>query len=875
MVAWVAKLTRRNSSVVWGVILILGIVAGIFGELAADENQASGLAAQALHASAALPADAIGALTGTSADASSPNLTLVRERLALLQTFIPDAHLLFIVRVDPATGKVAYLADSGKPGSGGLLPGDTYANAALLPALKRVTATNIPSAQGPVSDVAGTWAMGFAPITGGSAVGEVLGVDVAASAWTRSAWMRGFHDALYTWLILGLPFGILREMRGRGEQRKAIRNLLGAIEQSHSAVMIIDLDNCIEYVNASLCEQVGYTRRELLGRPWRDFQQPETPAERLADMSAAVRSGNSWRGEWFNRRRNGEIFPVRGVLSPVRDRDGRMTCFVAVFEDMTELKRSEAALLAALGRAEAGDRAKSQFLATMSHEVRTPLNGIVGFTSLLLGMPLTPEQDEYIQIIRSNGEALIQLTGDILDFAHIESGSLKLEPKPCSPRVFVEATLDLLAVQAAAKKIELVHWVDDSVPALIVVDEARVRQVLVNLAGNAVKFTEEGEVGITVRAEPRDGDESGRNWLLTFTVRDTGIGIAPEDHAKLFKPFNQVDVSDTRRHGGTGLGLAISKNLVEMMGGSIAVDSGAGRGSAFTFILPVVAEAVPARAIPDLTGIRVALVARPGPFRREFAQLARRWGVQLAELEKCADLVRCKRDLTFIEVHPKLAQCLAAQPGETPDPACELETGFVSGVDGRQFPWLPESTYAIVPITLARELRSAMRGSFAHLINKPLHHEAMTDLVSGARAAAAPEDRPSRFELNILVAEDNAINQRLVQKLLWNLGCTSILVENGRAAIDELSRAAEHYNLVLMDLHMPEVDGLEAIQKIRAGEAGGRAKGLWIAALTADARGEQKERVMAAGGNDYIVKPIKLGELADALRRYQAAAKLL
>jgi len=185
----------------------------------------------------------------------------------------------------------------------------------------------------------------------------------------------------------------------------------------------------------------------------------------------------------------------------VKNRDGSLACFVAVFEDMTEAKRAEGTLREALGRAEAGDRAKSQFLATMSHEVRTPLNGIIGFTSLLLETQLTPEQEEYIQIIRTSGEALIQLTGDILDFAHIESGSLKLDLRPCNPRACIEETLDLIAVQAARKRIELLHWVDDDVPAVILADEARLKQVLVNLAGNAVKFTEAGEIEMMVKAE--------------------------------------------------------------------------------------------------------------------------------------------------------------------------------------------------------------------------------------------------------------------------------------------------------------------------------------------------------------------------------------
>jgi CheY-like chemotaxis protein len=389
--------------------------------------------------------------------------------------------------------------------------------------------------------------------------------------------------------------------------------------------------------------------------------------------------------------------------------------------------------------------------------------------------------------------------------------------------------------------------------------------VLVNLAGNAVKFTDAGEVEVTVRAEKGAAAGVAADWLLTFTVRDTGIGIAATDQEKLFKPFNQVDVSTTRRHGGTGLGLAISKNLLQLMGGKISLESGVGRGSTFTFTLPAAAAPALERARPDIAGLRIALAAKPGPFRTEFARLAHRWRAQLVEVDTAAGLPDVAWDVALVEADAELAHSLAAAGGRPP-PAL----GVLRALDAKDA-WPVDRTYAIVPLSLPRELRLVLQGRFHDLINKPLHHDAMLDLLAGARPVAAVEERPARFELNVLVAEDNVVNQRLVQKLLWNLGCTFTVTENGRAALAELTRAAEQYHLVLMDLHMPELDGLTAIEKIRGGEAGAHARNLWIAALTADARAEQKERVRAAGGNDYVVKPIKLGELADALRRYVAA----
>jgi PAS domain S-box-containing protein len=488
-------------------------------------------------------------------------------------------------------------------------------------------------------------------------------------------------------------------------QQEVIRSLSEAIDQSFSAVMITDLDSRIEYVNEGLCRQIGYSREDLVGKNWRDFKQPETAPELLAELVATVRAGKPWRNEWYNRRRNGELYLVRGCVSPVRDRNGQLACFVTIFEDMTETRRSESTMREALDRAAEGERSKSRFLATMSHEMRTPLNGIAGFTSLLRGTMLTTEQDEFVENIRSSCEALILLTDDILELARMEGGKLALEPAFCDPRQCLDDVLDLLAVRANEKDLELLHWVDEGVPPNIVVDEMRLRQVLIHLIGNAVKFTRKGEVEVTVRAE-----EAAGQWKLAFAVRDTGIGIATGDLEKLFKPFSQVDESSTRRYGGTGLGLAISKNLVQLMGGEIVTESTPGQGSTFSFALPVAVESFAPRSPPDLGQRRVALAARPGPFRREFARLAQRWNLTLVELDTPEEMAAASWDVGFIEVDTAMARTMAA---------CA--------------PRSPEKTYAIVAANLPRELRAALRGHFHLLLNKPLHHDALPYLIVSSR----------------------------------------------------------------------------------------------------------------------------------------------
>jgi CheY-like chemotaxis protein len=491
----------------------------------------------------------------------------------------------------------------------------------------------------------------------------------------------------------------------------------------------------------------------------------------------------------------------------------------------------------------------------MSHEVRTPLNGIVGFTSLLLDTPLTPEQREYVQTIRLSTEALIQLTGDILDFARIESGKLKLDPVACDPRECVEAALDMLAPKADPKKIELLHRVADDVPGAVVTDSGRLRQVLANLIGNAVKFTENGEVEVAVRRLPAEGEVTtsgspAETCLLEFTVRDTGIGIAPEHHGKLFRAFTQVDESTTRRYGGTGLGLAICRNLVELMGGTIDLQSEPGRGSTFTFTIRALV-AGPPHAPRDLGGLRLGLAIAQRALRGELAALVRRSGGAVVEVDHPSLFAKEDVDIVLVE----------AGEETTNDPSIPAALEAVE----------PDKRLGLIPITLSNELRSSLRAHFRLLINKPVHHDAFLGLLAGSLGGVpTPPAPPVHYGYRVLVAEDNAVNQRLVHRVLINLGCKPTAAENGRRVLDMLRQHADAFDFVLLDLHMPEIDGIAALRDIRSGSAGPAAQGIWIIALTADVREEQRVRGMAEGLNDYLTKPLKPTDLESALKRFRA-----
>ena len=862
------RLKKLSISLVAVLIGAGGVAAGLGAYRQARHRIIGEVALGAARSAVAFDARELAMLTATRADVSGPLYGRVHARLDRFLQADPRVRSVRLVRYEKERNRLVLLAAAVRQDSrDDPQPGDIYDSLAASTALQRVLASGLPEADGPFEAEDTAWMRGFAAIENTTADDDgpptVLMLGFLPGEWRRELWLAAGVGAFSVWLLIGLPFAVSVSWRRQREQREVIRNLSEAMEQAHSALMIIDLEHRIEYANAGLCRQSGYTRRELIGRSWRELQEPDTSPDLMADLVTTVRAGRPWRGEWTNRRKDGSAYPVRGIISPVFRRNGRLACMVVVFEDTTEFKRTEAVLRDAKERAEAGDRAKGLFLATMSHEVRTPLNGIVGFAGLLLETPLTPEQREYTETIRGSSEALIQLTGDILDYARVESGRLKLEPQLCDPRDCIEDAFDLLAAKAAEKKIELLHWVDDDVPSVIFADGGRLRQVLVNLVNNGIKFTGSGEVEVCARvvtgpeadaiSGPADMPASGASAVLAFSVRDTGIGIAPDQHARLFRPFSQIDDSTTRRYGGSGLGLAICRNIVELMGGTIAVASEVNRGSVFTVLVrvPVPGGESAAPPLASLAGVRLAVAAAAPGLRGELARLGARAGASVLETDP-VNLTRGPAwDLAVVDLNEKLAAEFVVRPPS----AASLP---------------PARTIALVPISLSMAHRTALRDRFRLLVNKPAHHDALLTLLATPIGADVPKAEPEAagFGLNVLIVEDNAVNQRLAQKVVGNLGCRSATAPNGRIALDELRRFA--HDFVLMDLHMPEMDGVTAIEEIRRGTAGEDRRDVWIVALTADAREEQKDRVRAAGANDYLTKPIRVPELTAALQRFVA-----
>jgi len=666
--------------------------------------------------------------------------------------------------------------------------------------------------------------------------------------------------------------------RAAADLRESEARFRGTFENAAVGIAHCDLEGRWLRVNRAFCAIVGHPPEALLGRPFSEITHPDDLALGPADFSRLARGE---RGPYSVEKRyvrgDGGMVWVKLYISLQRDEEGEPAYVIAVLEDIGGRKRLEAELRRAKEQAEAASRAKDEFLANVSHEIRTPLNAILGMTELTLETPLTDDQRQCLKTVRSAAEGLVRIVDDVLDYAKIAAGKLEVDASEFSLRAAVGDILRFLGPRAHAKRLELVSQVRDDVPDALIGDAGRLRQVLLNLVANAVKFTEAGEVFVLVERDEAVG--GGGDVGLRVKVSDTGIGIPAREQARIFRAFEQEDASTTRRFGGTGLGLTIAARLAALMGGGISVESEPGRGSTFTLTARFAARPEPSGPPAGLDpgpprGRSVLVVDDNATARRVLEGWLSGWGLKAASAAS---------GMAALD-----ALWRAAARGRRPDVV--LLDARMPDVDGLALAAKIRASdeLAGLPIVMmttgdepgdlarGRELRVAAR------LLKPIRpdelRQALARVLGGepgppAEAAPAVEAHPSVEAVagpSILVAEDDEFNARFLVRLLERRGCAVEVAVDGREAIAKALDPARPFDLMLLDVHMPEVDGFGVVRAIRGAEAERGGRRLPIAALTARSRRGDRELCLAAGMDDYLTKPVRTDRLFAAVDRLAA-----
>ncbi|MCA6107498.1 PAS domain-containing hybrid sensor histidine kinase/response regulator [Bradyrhizobium cenepequi] len=647
------------------------------------------------------------------------------------------------------------------------------------------------------------------------------------------------------------------------ELQEAEQRARSLFESQSDLIVLRDSDGMITFVNDAYCDLAGKPRDELIGShfAFEVLEQGEVALEpsgaRTYDQKIASPSEPRW------------IAWREGL---VRTDAGRPAEMQSVGRDVTDRTESERALAEARDQADAANRAKSRFLAMASHEIRTPLNGIIGMSGLLMDTPLTPEQMTYAKAVKTSGDALLSLIEELLDYSKIEAGKIDLEERPFALSKLIEDVTELLAPRAEAKGIEIAAYIDERLPIDVVGDAARLRQVLLNLAGNAIKFTAAGGVALVVQPGIRPNE-------ISFLVRDTGIGIAPEAQQRIFREFEQADEGIARSYGGTGLGLSISDRIVKRMGGRIALASTPGAGSTFEVSIPLASSdsnGPPMFSPPDLAGRSIMLVAPQGIEATLISHRLQRWGAQICMVSDAmvAEALLPESSWHAVLIDHALGAAEIGHLGE----AARLH-----------------ATQRLVMFTPAtrQELQPSADSPFTGYLVKPLRAVSLAARLTATPEIASPsvaaeslveqieagpaQDSWSDKRLSILVAEDNEINALLMRSLLTRLGHQVVITTNGEEALQSwlsAKSAGRPYNLVLMDVQMPQLNGIETTKRIRQSEAGQSGRPTPILALTANTLAEDRSACFEAGMDGFLIKPLDREKLEEALRGLAASRHL-
>ncbi len=693
----------------------------------------------------------------------------------------------------------------------------------------------------------------------------------------NTVWIQSSYNPIFD--TTGVPYKIVKfatDITATKLTEATRFRLQQAINHAQDGMALLDDTGQFTYMNPAHASIYDYPVDKLLGTSWKGLYPAEWAAMIEQMYFPMLYSAGQWQGEVVGRKKSGAAFHVDLALSLLEEPGTGRHTILCTCRDISHRKQMEQDLIDAKDAAEAGARAKAEFLATMSHEIRTPMNGVLGMTDLLVDTALTPEQQEFVHTIKHSGESLMRIINDILDFSKIEAGKLNIESLPFDLRVTVEDTLDLLAPVAQAKHLELVGLIDAQAPNAVTGDPGRIRQILTNLIGNAIKFTDSGEVLVQVLK----AEETDSSVLLRFEIVDTGVGLTEEAKAKLFQAFTQADSSTARKHGGTGLGLAICKRLTELMGGQIGLQSYPGTGTCVWFTIQLhkqlpAAAPVPAPALIDnLSGLRICLVDDNATNRSLLQYHACDWRMQYESAEDGPSAMAMIRraaaegkpfDLAILDMH------MPGMDGMQLGRAIREEAGL-------------DHTKLVLLTSLGRrgDAKMAQAAGFSGYLTKPVRKKYLYDclrlvmgqsetahaggqtLSTGPALVTRHQVAEVHAHIRLLVVDDNPVNQKVAVKMLEKLGHRVDVAGNGQEALTALAR--HRYNLVFMDCQMPEMDGFETTRMIRTHEQPG--DHLPIIAMTANAMHGDREHCLSAGMDDFVSKPVKSQDLSTVLSRW-------
>jgi PAS domain S-box-containing protein len=659
---------------------------------------------------------------------------------------------------------------------------------------------------------------------------------------------------------------MFRDITERKQAEEDLQKLSSAVEQSPVSVVITNPEGTIEYVNPKFTEVTGYSAEEAIGQNPRVLNADIQPSEYYKKMWDTIKAGEVWQGEFANKKKNGDIFWENATIAPIRNSEGRVTHFVAVKEDITARKKADQELKKAKETAEEATRAKSDFLANMSHEIRTPMNAVIGLSDLCLRTDLSPKQNDYLVKIHSSANSLLGIINDILDFSKIEAGKLDMESIPFELDKVLNNLATIISVKTEEKGLELLFSRHPDVPLNLMGDPLRLGQILTNLANNAVKFTDKGEIIVLISLN----ELSEKKCTLEFRVKDSGIGMTDEQQSRLFKSFSQADTSTTRKYGGTGLGLAISKQLVELMGGAIWVESEPEKGSTFAFTaefsIAKLQQKAPLMPSPDLRGMKVLVVDDNENARIIFTAYLEQFSFNVEQArtgEEALALMKGSEEpfsLVLLDyMMPGLNGIETA--GKIHETFSESDIKMILVSSLNQADYMDDPGFELLDNYLSKPTNPSLLfdvimeafGKLDHAAKKSKKHSESKDM-TGLQAI-----RGAR----ILLVEDNKINQQVATELLEQVGFYVDVANNGQESLDMIEQTT--YDCLLMDVQMPVMDGYTATTKIREMK---KHSDLPILAMTANALAEDKKRTLEAGMNDHLTKPINPDDLFKALVKW-------